>query len=132
MTILFEGEISDGRVTEGKTDDLTETQKKPWPMMVNATMVNEGGLGGLMMWFDAPDGTSRSVAIEIDQGNIKMVVFRDSMECDAIVTVQTDGVHVRANHGSAASYLFNEHGVSAASSAPTPSYSEDDATPTPR
>ncbi|SOC30358.1 hypothetical protein [Thalassospira xiamenensis] len=125
--VLFESEISDWRMAEGETDGLTDTQKKPWPMKIT-----EGGYGGLMLEFTAPDGTSRSVAVEIDQGNLKMVVFRDREEFDAIVTVQNDGIHVQPNQRLAPSYLFNEDGVSDASSAPTPSYSEDDATPAPR
>ncbi len=124
--VYFEGGIADWRVSDGAADDLTETQRQPWPVKVT-----EGGYGGLFLELTAPDGTLRSVAVEIDQGNVRLVVFRDRDECDAIVTVQDDGVHVQAMVGGDKSYLFNEDGVRATSGAPKASFGDGGAAATP-
>lgn len=87
----LEVELLDWRVEEQAGDELSEAQKKPWKMIVA-----EGGWGATID-FIAPDGTRRSVGIEINLGNPKLTTFTAGDEVDAIVTLGRESTHVTTN-----------------------------------
>lgn len=70
---LLETTISDWRVSDQCTEDLTPKQMLPW-----SVNISRAGYGGLMLEFCNVDGTKRLVSIEVDQGNITVGAYRDS------------------------------------------------------
>jgi hypothetical protein len=118
--VLLERQMSDWRVHEGSDDELNDAQKKPW-----AVKVMEGSYGGLNIDFIAEDGTVHTVAFEIDEGNLRVLVYGGETEdLNAILTTQKDGVHVSSNTGPKA-YLFNTEGSRVVSAEPAPSFVSD-------
>lgn len=87
----LEIDLLDWRVQDKADDELSEAQKKPWKMIVS-----EGGWGASID-FIAPDGTRRSVAIEINLGNPKLATYTSGDEVDAFVTLGRENTHVTSN-----------------------------------
>ncbi|PZR95152.1 MAG: hypothetical protein DI537_05050 [Stutzerimonas stutzeri] len=92
MTNLLETTISDWRISDGVSDNLTETQKLPWQVAVA-----RGGYGGLTLEFSNAHGIRRLVSIEIDQGNVTVGAYRDADgEQDAKFHITDDAVFAEA------------------------------------
>lgn len=65
--ILLEKQVSDWRVVDDVADEhqMTDLQKQPWTLRVQ-----DGGYGGLFIEALAPDGTTRTISLEINDGNL--------------------------------------------------------------
>lgn len=106
----LEIELVDWRVQDKADQDLTEQQRQPWRMIVAP-----GGWGATIDLI-APDGTRRSVAVEINMGNPKLNTYTGSDEVDAMVTLGRNSTHVTANvaprHGAIEAVAINaEDGI---------------------
>lgn len=90
---LFATRIADWRIADGCHGDLSAAQMRPWDVAVS-----RGGYGGLLLTFEAPDGSKKVASIEIDKGNVTILAFRDEMsDPDAKMTIAPDGVHVTSS-----------------------------------
>ncbi|MTH95228.1 hypothetical protein [Roseibium sp. RKSG952] len=73
---LCDGRLSDWRLSDDPNGDhsgeLSEEMKQPWKFEISRSSYE-----GLDLRFTAPDGTERSVLIEIDRGGLKLSTFRD-------------------------------------------------------
>lgn len=88
---LAGGTISDWRIADDVAEELTTQQREPW----NFTL-KEGGYGGLIVDLVSPDGSTRSVTLEIDNGNLKVMTFGLADEAHAIIQVGKDETVVEA------------------------------------
>jgi hypothetical protein len=93
-------ELVDWRIQDGDDRELTEGQKQSWTMSVK-----EGGWGAVIE-FTAPDGTVRSMNVELSQGNPRLFIYSDGDEAEACVTLGRDKVHVRADNAPGGAYPF--------------------------
>jgi hypothetical protein len=90
-TPLLTLDATDWRVADQAAEDLTDLQRQPW-----AFELRQGGYSGVYLVARAPDGTERNVNVEIDKGNLKLVVGGDaSADPVAIVHVGENAVSVQ-------------------------------------
>lgn len=128
LNLLAATTIKDWRVGDAAgEEDLSERQKLAWPVRFY-----QGAGGGIELEFDAPDGSQRIVAFEIDKGNLKILPHRDrGVDLDAIVLMEPDRVLISHYAHGGKAVAFHEGGVDrAVENDPTPSFG-DDATPRP-
>ncbi|AOG02987.1 hypothetical protein [Bosea sp. RAC05] len=126
---LMTGTVVDWRVSDGADEDLTEVQKKPWPVEIV-----KSGYDGLILEFKAPDGTQRQLMIEIEQGNLKILTYRDpevSEQPDCAIHILPEGTAVSSTTTLETGYvLFHEHGSLRESGEIPASFADEAATPT--
>lgn len=130
VEVLMRGEIVDWRIGDGEGDDLSESQKQPWPVEVTRS-----SYGGVIMEFKAPDGTMRSVMVEVDNGNLKVLAYRDpkqSEQPDCSMHIMEDGTAVISASTTERGYmLYHEHGAHRVSGEIPQSFADEAATPSP-
>lgn len=126
LKLLAATTIQDWRMGEAE-DELSERQKLAWPVRLY-----QGTGGGLEIEFDAPDGSQRIVAIEIDKGNLKILPHRDrGVDLDAIVLMEPDRVLISHYAHGGKAVAFHKDGIDrAVENDPVPSFG-DDVAPTP-
>lgn len=78
---LSAGNISDWRLADNPngdhSEDLTDEMREPWQFEISRSSYD-----GLDLKFTAPDGTERSVLIEINQGAVKIATYGDPENSD--------------------------------------------------
>lgn len=126
----LELELLDWHIQDGAADELSDSQRKPWKMVVAP-----GGWGATIE-FIAPDGTRRSVGIELNLGNPKLTTFTSGNEVDAIVTLGREATHVTASvsipGASIKGVLIDNEGIRKAPEEAEPDFADPEAGPSPR
>lgn len=87
---LLDRKLLDCRVGEVPFELLDASAKRPWTLRV----YDLGDHSGLSLEFTAPDGTKRSVGLEIENGAVKARLFGNSEELLATAKVGIDQVYV--------------------------------------
>jgi len=82
-------DIVDWQEADGAGEDLSENQRKPWPVEIRRS-----GYSGIDIELTAPDGTNRTILIEVEKGNLVIRPYRDqerSDEPDLKLTLTSEG-----------------------------------------
>jgi len=107
---------------EGEIAILTPGQKQAWDVTVEPA-----GWGGFAITFTPPEGDERSVYVELDKGNPKLVCAScDGGDAEVMVTIENKGVFADPAVGnSRGSVRFTQEGISWADGIPVPSFPQD-------
>ena len=108
--VLHEGAIKDWRIADQSADELSAMQREAWNYKVL-----EGPYGGLIIDLTGPDGSSRTISLEVDMGNVHATVSGVAEEAHAIVKIGKDETVVEASTPqrgkSAAGVRFGKDGL---------------------
>lgn len=90
--VLHQGTMKDWRFADQTADELTALQSEPWDYQVV-----EGPYGGIMIDFVGPDGSKRSISVEVDKGNIHATTSAMADENHVILKIGLEATMAEAS-----------------------------------
>jgi hypothetical protein len=127
-TVIAKTVLHDWQETEKGKGNLSEKQKIPWPITIK-----RGSYDQIWVEATAPDGSKKTVALEKDQGVLKVLLYSDKDETMGVIWVLPDRLHMLLTdeNGQEVSYEWSGQGLKKLSrEAPEPTaFGEESPTP---
>lgn len=105
-TPLIQLQMKDWQVTDQTDEHLTPLQKQPWDVAIA-----RGPYDGIMIELRGPDGSSRAINVEIENGHVRLSTYGDVLNDPITHQILTPtGTLVMGSQASNIGTLFHEDG----------------------